>query len=138
MTPDELAGLHAVCFTRPRPWTAAEFTALLAGPGAFLLTAPGGFLLGRTLAGEAELLTLAVAPDRRRQGVARDLVARFMAQAAGAGAACAFLEVASDNLPAQALYRAAGWRQVGVRRNYYAHGIDAVVMRADMAGVSPA
>ena len=48
------------------------------------------------------------------------------------GAVTAFLEVASDNAPAQALYRAAGWQDAGRRRNYYAAGIDAVVMRKDL------
>ena len=41
----------------------------------------------------------------------------------------AFLEVASDNAPAIALYTGNGWQGAGIRRDYYAPGIDAVVMR---------
>lgn len=130
MTPAALAGLHAAAFTTPRPWTAAEFADLLAAPGTFLETTDNAFLLARTLAGETELLTLAVAPEARRQGRARALLARFDARAAGTEA---FLEVAADNAPAIALYGAAGWARAGTRPAYYRRPdgtrIDALVMR---------
>lgn len=129
MTPERLALLHGRCFVTPRPWTAAEFAGLLAAPGCALLTAPDGFLLGRVAAGEAELLTLAVAPEARRTGQGRALVERFLAQSLARGAECAFLEVASDNPPALALYRRTGWKAVGRRPAYYGPGVDAVVMR---------
>nr|WP_242690129.1 GNAT family N-acetyltransferase [Paracoccus fontiphilus] len=120
--------MHARCFTRPRPWSAAEFAALLDSPHAFLLTRARGFLLGRTVADEAELLTLAVAPETRRRGTARDLVGEFAATSRRRGASLAFLEVAADNAPAQALYRATGWRESGRRRRYYGPDLDAIVM----------
>lgn len=130
MTPDQLAALHAACFTdRPRPWHSAEFQSLIQAPGSFLLTGSDAFLLGRAIGGEAELLTLAVAPTQRRQGIARTLVQEFASNAIENGAAAAFLEVASDNAPAQALYRGAGWRQVGLRPRYYGPQTDAIVMR---------
>ncbi len=120
MTPRHLAALHAACFTAPRPWSEAEFAALLDDPLVFLLTEPeAGFLLGRVVAGEAELLTLAVAPDLRRQGTGRRLVAGFLDEAARRGAESAFLEVAAPNAAARALYAAAGFAEVGRRRNYY-------------------
>ena len=119
MTPEALARLHALCFTRPRPWSAAEFDALLKGPGCFLVARETGFVLGRAVAGEAELLTLAVDPAHRRQGAGCRLVAGFEAEAARRGADTAFLEVAASNAPARALYRAAGWDEAGVRRGYY-------------------
>ena len=128
MTPAELAHLHGLCFTRPRPWQTAEFAALLDSPHAFLLSRPQGFLLGRVIADEAELLTLAVAPDARRQGIARDLVGSFAATSRARGAAHAFLEVAADNAAAQTLYLAAGWAESGRRRRYYGPDLDAIVM----------
>ena len=82
MTPEDLAALHARCFTIPRPWSAAEFAGFLADPLAFLLVeGDAGFLLGRAVAGEAELLTLAVAPEARRRGLGQRLVGRFLYQA---------------------------------------------------------
>lgn len=134
MTPDRLAALHARCFARPRPWSGAEFSALLESPHTFLLTRPRGFLLGRVVADEAELLTLAVAPDARRQGIASALVAEFAATSRVRGAGRAFLEVAADNVAAQALYRATGWRETGRRRRYYGPDLDAIVMDLPLDG----
>lgn len=114
-----MAALHAACFTTPRPWTAQEFADLLTSPTVFALTEHGGFLLGRVVAGEAELLTLAVSPHARRKGTGRRLVQRFLAHAASAKAESAFLEVAATNHPAQALYLASGFAQAGKRRGYY-------------------
>ncbi len=132
MRPAALARLHAACFTVPRPWTAAEFAALLADPAIFLCARPGGAALGRVAADEAELLTIAVAPTARRQGLGRALLAKIVAQAAGRGAARLFLEVAADNAPAITLYRAAGFAEAGRRRCYYAQAggapVDAIVM----------
>lgn len=121
MTPDELARLHAASFVSPRPWTAAEFASLLEGPGSFLLIEDEGFLVGRALAGEAEMLTLAVPLQVRRAGIGRRLVERFIDAARGRGADTAFLEVADDNAAALALYRATGWTVAGRRKGYYAH-----------------
>lgn len=119
MTPAEMARLHAACFTTPRPWTEAEFAGLLAEPSVFALTRPGAILLGRAIAGEAELLTLAVDPAARRRGLARALVQDFLAEARARAAESAFLEVAEANAPARALYAAAGFAQAGRRRGYY-------------------
>ena len=132
MTCDDLAALHGRVFTVPRSWSAGEFAALLAGDGVFLLTEPEGFLLGRAIAGEAEVLTLAVAPEARRQGIGARLVAEFLTQAVARRAESAFLEVAADNAAAIALYDRAGFRQAGRRRGYYTtedgQRIDALVL----------
>lgn len=132
MTPADLARLHAECFTSPRPWSEQEFADLLEGRGVFLLSEDGAFLLGRVVADEAELLTLAVDPAKRRLGVASRLVQAFLAEARARGAATAFLEVAADNTPAIALYSANGFAESGRRRGYYAtpegQRIDAVLM----------
>ena len=129
MSPEQLAALHGRCFATPRPWSAAEFARLLSAPGCALLSAADGFLLGRVAGGEAELLTLAVAPEARRTGQGRALVERFIARCAAQGAEAAFLEVASDNRPALALYRQTQWQEVGRRPRYYAPRVDALVMR---------
>ncbi|KAB2883119.1 MAG: GNAT family N-acetyltransferase, partial [Albidovulum sp.] len=111
-----LARIHGESFTVPRPWTAAEIDGLLAMPGTFLIEAPDGFLIGRALAGEAELLTLAVAPDARRRGTGTALVAAFLDRAVAAGAERAFLEVSADNAAARVLYARAGFAEAGRRR----------------------
>jgi len=134
MTPESLARLHARCFTSPPPWSSAAFAALMADRQVFLLLeGEAGFLLGRAVAGEAELLTLAVAPQARRQGLGRRLVGRFLDQGRRRGACTALLEVSVDNRPAQALYRAAGFAEVGRRPGYCRSGtgapLDALILR---------
>lgn len=116
---ERLAAIHRQCFTTPRPWAAAEIEGILATPGAFLLSEPEGFLIGRVLADEAELLTLAVAPAARRRGIAARLLAAFLDRAGRAGASRAFLEVAADNAAARALYARAGFAESGRRPRYY-------------------
>ena len=126
-----MAALHAACFTMPRPWGAEEFRDLLASPRVFLLEQEGALLLGQVVVDEAELLTLAVDPVRRRQGLGRTLVEGFLAEVARRGAATAFLEVAADNLGAQALYKRCGFSVTGRRRDYYRGPlgpVDAVLM----------
>lgn len=120
MTPEAMAALYAAAFTQVRPWSADEIAALIAGPGSFTVTAPAGFAIGRAIAGEAELITIAVSPTARRQGTGRTLLAAFEAKARAHKATTAFLEVAADNTAALALYRAAAWVETGRRTAYYA------------------
>lgn len=122
-----MAALHGRAFTVPRPWSAAEIAGLLASPLCFVLQAPGGFAMGRVVAGEAELLTIAVEPEKQGQGIGRALMADFLAEAKARGAESIFLEVASTNAPARALYSGAGFVESGRRKGYY-DGVDAVVM----------
>ncbi len=123
-----LAALHAAAFDPS--WPVAEIDELLASPGAFaLIVEDAGFILCRAIAGEAEILTLAVTPAARRRGTGRALVEAAAGLAEGLEADALFLEVAHDNLAALALYESAGFSRVGLRKGYYASGADAVVMR---------
>ncbi len=126
-----MADIHAAAFRETRSWTAGEFRDLLAQPFTAAFTAPGGFALCRTLAGETELLTIAVAPEHQRRGIARALLNRWLDDAAQ-HADTAFLEVAADNDPARALYSALSFTINGRRRDYYRRvdepAVDALLM----------
>ena len=126
------AALHAACFTTPRPWSAAEIADLLTSAHVFALGDSCGFLIGRAVAGEAELLTLAVDPQARRQGLGLHLVHRFFESARARGAKEAFLEVSAANPAAIALYHRAGFALAGQRRGYYTtpdgEKIDALIL----------
>jgi ribosomal-protein-alanine N-acetyltransferase len=132
MTPFELAELHSAAFTVPRPWTEIEFKDLIADQNIFLCSAKFGFLLGRVVAGEAELLTLAVHPEHRRQGIAAQLMQEFIHNARLRGAEDLFLEVSADNIAAKELYIVNGFTETGLRKNYYENPkgprVDAIVM----------
>ncbi len=114
---EALARLHAVCFAES--WSAASLRDLFAGPGVFAVSCADGFILARAAGGEAEILTLAVAPPARRQGIARLLVRAAAAHAAGLGAETLFLEVATDNQAAIGLYAGLGFVSAGRRKAYY-------------------
>lgn len=133
MSPEDMAAIHARAMTRPRPWSAAEIRDLLGLPGAFACDVAQGFALGRVTLDEAELLTIAVAPEAQGQGAGSRCLARFEEAARARGADAAFLEVAADNGAARALYARAGYAQVGVRRGYYVgadgSACDALVLR---------
>lgn len=141
MTPADMAALHAISFTRPPPWSAATFATFAADPLCFALHDADSFLIGRVVAGEAELLTLAVAPQNRRRGLGARLVSRFIYQCRLRAATSAFLEVAATNTPAIALYTAAGFTRTGLRNGYYrAPGlppIDAILMTRALAAPEP-
>lgn len=68
---------------------------------------------------ELHINSLAVEPSSRRQGIARWLLERVLADAVSAGARSATLEVRHSNSAARALYEGLGFRVEGVRRNYY-------------------
>ena len=118
MTPEALARLHAAA-APDRPWSAAEFRGLLISPAVFALGDDRAMALGRVVADEAELLTIATHPDHRRGGLARGLLSAFERTARWRGARRGFLEVSDDNRAARALYASAGWREAGLRRGYY-------------------
>lgn len=108
---------HAEAFDRP--WSAREILNFIATGAECAVAEDAGFILWRTTAGEAEILTLAVGKDARRKGAGRALVDAALAGAAAQGAQTLFLEVADDNAAAIALYRAAGFEQTGRRKDYY-------------------
>ncbi len=128
------SALHATSFDAP--WDSGEFGQLLAQPGvAGLMWAapvPQGFILIRAVADEAEILTLAVTPAHRRQGVAAGLLTEACRMLRAGGTHRLFLEVAEDNLPARRLYEAHGFETTGRRSRYYARpdgaNVDALVM----------
>ena len=104
-------------------WTASQCAGLLPMPGVWLTLARAGdavigFALARAVAGEAELLLLAVRSAMQGRGVGKMLLEGFAKQAAGRGATRLHLEVREGN-HAVSLYERAAFRLVGRRRNYY-------------------
>lgn len=136
-----LAALHAACFPdRDAAWSAEALRDFAASPGATLFVdapPPRGFALLRVAADEAELVTIAVAPQNRRRGCGAALLAELIADARAQSAARLFAEVAEDNLAARALYARAGFAEIGRRRRYYrradAERIDALLLRLPLA-----
>jgi ribosomal-protein-alanine N-acetyltransferase len=83
-------------------------------------------------AGEAEILSIAIAQRQRGRGYARPLLDLHLRRLAGLGARTVFLEVDERNAAARALYRRAGFYDVGRRQGYYQTGTSALVLRRDL------
>ncbi|HET8996100.1 MAG TPA: GNAT family N-acetyltransferase, partial [Acetobacteraceae bacterium] len=79
---EELAAIHCTAFPPREAWGSDAFALQLILPGTFGLFDPqGGLLLARIAADQAEVLTLAVLPGLRRQGLGRALLRAAMAEA---------------------------------------------------------
>jgi ribosomal-protein-alanine N-acetyltransferase len=124
---DIMAAIHQSAFGN-ESWDATFFARIVSLPPVFGFIAEHGLILAQALAGEAEILTLGVAPESRRRGVARRLLDAAISESESRGAAQMFLEVAADNIAASALYWRAGFAEAGRRRDYYGPGADAILL----------
>ena len=91
-----------------------------------------GYVGGTVVADELQIANVATAPERRREGIAERLLSRVAYDAQMLGAATSSLEVEVGNEPAERLYERMGYREAGVRPNYYCQGHDARIMVADL------
>jgi [ribosomal protein S18]-alanine N-acetyltransferase len=124
---DALVAIHAAAFARS--WSADDFAALIADRTVFALGLRRqrlsgsrrlvGFALLRAVAGEAEILTVAVSPAERGRGLGRLLMEEAMRRLYREGVATCFLEVDQANQAAMRLYRSLGFEVIGERKGYY-------------------
>ena len=95
-----------------------------------------GFIVFWTVEDEMHILNLAVAPQSRRQGIARKLALTALAHARRKGAKRAFLEVRASNAAAQKLYSGLGFTGMSIRRDYYDSPVeDAMVMTLEQGAL---
>lgn len=117
------------------PWTESFFRgelgqSMVHARVALLENRLAGYSVAWLGVGEGHLGNLAVAPEHRRRGIARALMDDLMLAAGERGVEQLNLEVRTSNFAAQGLYRAYGFRLVGLRRGYYRdNGEDALVMQ---------
>jgi ribosomal protein S18 acetylase RimI-like enzyme len=132
---EAIAALERDCFLRA--WTAGQILAEIDRSPARVWLIEGSarevlaYAVLRDLAGECELLRLAVLPSRRRHGEARRLLDTVLREAAARGATRCHLEVERVNLAAITLYRQAGFVESGRRPGYYATG-DALLFTREL------
>lgn len=121
-----LVPVHAGTFRQP--WNEDDFEVLLGDDKVFGFIAreegnrrapAGGFVLARLVLDEAEILTIAVAPQFQRRGVGHALMDAALRYLHNERASMLFLEVDELNMPALGLYRRLGFKQVGKRPGYY-------------------
>ncbi|HXQ95652.1 MAG TPA: ribosomal protein S18-alanine N-acetyltransferase [Candidatus Acidoferrales bacterium] len=133
---DDIPAVHEIeraSFTAPWPTYAFRQELEANRLARYLVARDGERIVGYAglwlMVDEAHITTFAVAPDRRRQGVAERLLLELLRIAESVGAAVATLEVRVSNLPARRLYEKYGFRPVGVRPRYYTdNNEDALIM----------
>ncbi len=123
-----LASLHAQCFLKS--WNAKTFADFAKTAQGLLLSMPSlesensltiniGFIIYAVAADQADLVTLGILPEHRQNGAGRCLIEQAFAHLKSLGVEKLFLEVATDNAAALALYKSTGFVQVGTRPQYY-------------------
>ena len=115
-------------------WSYRDIQDLICTEGSMCFTAVDGgevvaYVIGRLIAPEGEIYRVAVTPERRQRGIGYRLLDFAVKTSKGKGLERLFLEVRSKNIPAINLYTAYGFREIGVRKNYYKNPQDdAIVM----------
>ena len=135
---DAVAAIEKAAY--PHPWTRGNFSdSLEAGYHCWIVECGGataGYTVVMIAAGEAHLLNLTVDAPWQGQGVGRELLKFVVKLARDYGAQRIFLEVRPSNAAARALYAAAGFSEIAVRRDYYPAGTgreDAVVLELSLS-----
>jgi ribosomal-protein-alanine N-acetyltransferase len=131
-TPDDVdavTALEAAVFGRDA-WTRAMVVEELTGRRRDAWVADDVVGYAVTLRGDdvMDLQRIAVAPEHRRRGIARELLETAMA----AGRGRMLLEVSATNEGAIAFYVRSGFAEIDRRRRYYRDGSDAIVMEATL------
>ena len=133
----QIAALERLCFSDP--WNENMLLPELSNPLSLWICAMDGDMVvgyvgSQSVLGEADMMNLAVAPDHRRQGIARMLVLALCNRLSEEQKAASLtLEVRDSNEAAIRLYDSLGFRQVGLRRQYYRNPKeDARILRKEL------
>jgi len=129
---NELSQLYALCFPdKKQKWDANDF-ADLKKSGCDIIASQNSFIVWRTIADEAEIISIGVAPIARRTGTASALLQIMEKDVKQNGVKTIFLEVDDKNIPALELYKKHGFVNTGVRPHYYENGHDAIIMKKEI------
>ncbi len=142
MIPEDVDAVFAIeQAVQAYPWTRGNFTdALKNGYFCRVDEVDGGirgYAVLMPIMDEAELLNIGVAADRQRKGVGREMLLEMLDMACGKNMIRVFLEVRASNAAALALYRSAGFVEIGLRKGYYRDaggGEDAITMACRLTG----
>lgn len=130
------AALERRCFSDPWSEDSLREEALAPNEIALAAHADGvlaGYLLLKLVVDEGEINNVAVAPERRRRGLARAMMAEALRRAAAKGARRLFLEVRQTNAEARRLYASFGFAEYSARPRYYRNPVeDAILMKKEL------
>lgn len=132
--------LEKACFSDGWTFSALEYQAQSENSVIVLKMQDGkpvGYALGTVICGEAELYRIGVIPEFRGRGLGAQTLDDFLCECERKGTEKVFLEVRSQNAPAVALYKRAGFVQIAVRKGYYGDD-DALIFEKSSVGVQRA
>lgn len=125
------------------PWSEGSFRAEIGHEIGIFVVAEGsdgvvGYGSAWLTVDEIHIITIAVSPDHRRQGVGEKIIREMVMQGVDRGGTCATLEVRAGNEAALGLYESLGFERAGLRKGYYPDNKeDAVVMWLyDLSGLT--
>lgn len=144
MTLEDVDAVYAIeQAVQAYPWTRGNFTDALSGRYLCCVDEMDGAIRGYAvmmpLLDEAELLNIGVAAGQQRKGLGRAMLREMLDLAREKKICRVYLEVRASNAAAQALYRSAGFADIGLRRDYYRNAggnEDAITMACDLTGRS--
>lgn len=128
---DVICGIDAQCFKTPWTWESMVYELSHPLSVTSVIWRDGrvaAFAVGRVIADEAEIMKIATLEKYRRQGIAREMMTELLSKMRDRGAAACYLEAASRNTAALALYKSFGFEELSVRERYYGDD-DAITMR---------
>jgi ribosomal-protein-alanine N-acetyltransferase len=129
---EDMAAIRATCFDHA--WGVETFAEMLSQPHTWGFILPAsGYILLQSIPPEAEIITIAVAPAARRQGLGEALLQMAQESLPLHGMHTLHLEVSEKLVPARALYEKSGFVRSGLRKGYYrsasGESADAILMR---------
>ena len=118
----QVAQLEKLCFADP--WSEKSIASELSNIWSYWVVALDGervvgYIGSQSSADETDVMNVAVHPDYRRRGIAESLIESLVRELKNRGSHALMLEVRDSNEPAISLYEKLGFRQVGLRKNYY-------------------
>ena len=131
----QVARLEKLCFADP--WSEMSIASELQNIWAYWLVAVQddmvvGYIGSQSTIDETDVMNVAVHPDWRRQGIAEQLIENLIEELKKRGSHALMLEVRASIAPAISLYEKMGFRQVGLRKNYYRNPKeDALILRKE-------
>jgi ribosomal-protein-alanine N-acetyltransferase len=133
--PADAAALTSILQDAPEAanWTQTSYQESMNSPGSVAFVSEGdgrvtGFLIGRQVSDEAEVLNLAVAPSARRRGDGGALLRAVMEEFRARAVSRVFLEVRESNVTGIAFYERHGFSKTGRREGYYRDPNEAAVL----------